>query len=76
MTRPCDFVLCDFLQPDNKRFYVKIECLALWPTNIGEKGRTLGKTYGIKARYYWEHIGNLIRTHWELERNMLGTKEK
>jgi hypothetical protein len=23
-----------------------------------------------------EHIQNLLGTHWELERNMLGTKEK
>jgi len=41
---------------------------------IGEKGRTLGKTYGIKVRCYWEHpwgthwkprehIGNLMGTH-------------
>jgi hypothetical protein len=38
-----------------------------------KKGRTLGKTYGIKARCYWEHIWG---TQWELEGNMLGTKEK
>jgi len=39
------------------------------------KRRTLGKTYGIKARCYWEHpwgtqwehIGNLMGTHWQLE---------
>jgi hypothetical protein len=47
----------------------------------------LGETYGIKMRCYYEHpwgthwelreyIGSLIETHWELERNMLGTKEK
>jgi hypothetical protein len=58
-----------------------------WPTYIGEKGRTLGKTYAIKARFYceqpwgthWElkeHIENLMGTHWELAMNMLGTKEK
>jgi len=73
--------------PQNRRFYEKMECLPLWPTYIGEKWRTLGKTYGIKARCYWEHpwethweprehIRNLMGTHWELERNMLGTKEK
>jgi ABC-type transporter lipoprotein component MlaA len=39
-------------------------------------GQTLGKTYGINARCYWEHpwgthwepredIGNLMGTHWE-----------
>jgi len=27
----------------------------LWPSYISEKGRTLGKTYGIKVRCYWEH---------------------
>jgi hypothetical protein len=48
--------------------------------------RTLGKTYGIKVRCYWEHprgtywelrecIENLMGTHWELEKNMMGTKE-
>ncbi len=73
--------------PQNKRFYRKTKYLLLWPTYIREKGRTLGKTYGIKARCYWEHtwrahwesrehIENLRRTHWQLERNMLGTKEK
>jgi hypothetical protein len=61
-----------------------MERLPLWPTYIGEKGRTLGKTYGIKARCYWEHpcgthceprehIENMMGMHWELERNMSGT---
>jgi len=38
-----------------------LHCIYLWLNYIGEKGRTLGKTYGIKARYYWEpkeHVGN------------------
>jgi len=39
-----------------------MECLPLWPTYIDEKGRTLGKTYGIKARCNWEHPWG---THWE-----------
>jgi len=66
--------------PQNKRFYGKRECLPLWPTYVGDK------TYAIKVRCYrehpWEHIGNLgnienmMGTHWELEGNMLGTKEK
>jgi hypothetical protein len=38
--------------PSNRRFYGKMKCLLLWPTYIGEKGRTLGKTYGIKVRCY------------------------
>jgi hypothetical protein len=49
--------------PQNRNFYSTIECLALWPRYIGEKGRTLGKTYGIKARCYWEHpVGNTLGT--------------
>jgi hypothetical protein len=52
-----------------------MDCLPLWPTYKGEKGRTLGKTYGIKARMLWgthwepmEHIGNL-------KGNMLGQRK-
>jgi hypothetical protein len=43
-----------------------------WSTTIGEEGRslgevfggrTLGKTYGIRGRYYWEHPwGNTLGT--------------
>jgi hypothetical protein len=73
--------------PQNRRFYGKMECLPPWRTHIGEKGRTLGKTFGNKMRCYWEHpwgthweprehIRNLMKTHWELEGNILGTKEK
>jgi len=46
-----------------------MECIPLWP------GRTLGKTYEIKLRCYWEHPWG---THWEpseFEGNT-GTKEK
>jgi hypothetical protein len=49
--------------PQNRRFYGKIEFLPIWPTYLGEKGRTLGKTYGIKVRCYWEHHWG---TYWEL----------
>jgi hypothetical protein len=38
---------------------------ALWPSYIGEKARTLGKTYGIKARCYWEHPWGTNREHFE-----------
>jgi len=41
--------------PQNRRFCIKMECLTLWTGYIGEKERTWGKTYGIKARCYWEH---------------------
>ncbi len=51
--------------PQNRRFYEKMECLPLWPRYIGDNWRTLGKTYGIKARFYWEHP-------WE----HIGTKER
>jgi hypothetical protein len=60
----------------NKRFYGKMVCLSLWPTYIGEKGRTLGKTYGIKqgaiGNTHEEHIGNLGNmkgTYWEQRKN-------
>jgi hypothetical protein len=51
---------------------------------VCERRRTLGQIYGIKVRCYWEHpwwntfgnLENILRTYWELERNMLGTKEK
>jgi len=56
--------------PQNRRFYGKMECLPLWPTYIGEKGRTLGKTHGIKVRCYWKHPW---RKHWEPDGNPLGT---
>jgi hypothetical protein len=73
--------------PQTRSFYEKMECLPLWPTYIGEEWMTLRKTYGIKARCYWEHpwethwepreySRNLMGTHWELQKNMLGTKEK
>jgi hypothetical protein len=44
--------------PQNRRFYGKMKYLSLWPTYIGEKGRTLGKTYGIKAKVL--AIGNTL----------------
>jgi hypothetical protein len=29
--------------PQNRRLYGKMECLSLWPTYIGEKGRNFGQ---------------------------------
>jgi len=52
--------------PQNRRFYGKITCLSLSPTYIREKGRTLGKTYGNKARCYGEHPWG---TYWEPDGN-------
>jgi len=56
--------------PQIRRFYEKMECLPFWPTYIGEKGRTLGKTCWIKARCYWEHPW---RIHWKPDGNLLRT---
>jgi hypothetical protein len=47
--------------------------LSLGPTYIGEKGRTLGKTFGIKARCYWEHPWETHREHREPIGNLKGT---
>jgi hypothetical protein len=65
--------------PKNRRFYGKMECFPLWPNYIGEKESTLGKTYEVKTRCYWEHLWG---THWDhrehIEKpygNMLGAKE-
>jgi len=44
----------------------------LWAKHIGLKRGAIGNSLG-------EHIGNLrnvVGTHWELDGNMLGTKEK
>jgi hypothetical protein len=47
-----------------------MECLPLWPTSIGEKGRTLLKTYGIKSKSYWEHSWGTPREHVGNKRKM------
>jgi hypothetical protein len=64
--------------PQIRRFYGKMKHIPLWPIYISEKGRTLGKKYGIKVRCYWETpLRNTLvtsKTYWELEGNMLGTK--
>jgi len=52
------------------RFFRKIQYLPLWPTYIVEKGRRLGKTYGIEVRFYWERLWG---TRWEHSGNPLGT---
>jgi hypothetical protein len=44
----------------------------LWAKQMGLKQDAIGNTLG-------EHItnfGNILRTHWELENNIEGTKEK
>jgi hypothetical protein len=65
------------LPPKKKKQKEKWSASSFWPTYIGEKGRTLGKTYGIKARLLLgTPLGHTLGIHWELDGNMLGTKEK
>jgi hypothetical protein len=45
----------------------------LSPRPIGEKRMTLARIYGIQVSSYWEHVANLMGTHWELENNIEGT---
>jgi hypothetical protein len=56
--------------PKVKGSILKYRVPPLWPTYIGERRTTFGKAYGIKLRCYGEHvgehIGNQMRTHWEL----------
>ncbi len=40
--------------PHNRRLFGKNGASRLWLTYIGEKWRTLSKTYEIKMRCYWE----------------------
>jgi hypothetical protein len=44
---------------------------------IGERRTKFAKAYGKKVRCYGEHvgehIGNLMRTHWELKGDIVGT---
>jgi len=44
----------------------------LWPTYISEGRTPFSKAYGIKVRWYGEHVreniaklGNIVQTHWE-----------
>jgi hypothetical protein len=42
-----------------------------------ERRTTLGKAYGIKLRYYWEHLEelfkNLIGSYWGQQKNLSST---
>jgi hypothetical protein len=48
----------------------------LWAKYMGLKGGAIGNTFGEQIANLREHIENLMGTHWKVERNMLGTKEK
>jgi hypothetical protein len=43
-----------------------------WAKHMGLNQSVIGNTLG---EHIW-NLGNILGTHWELERNMLGTKEK
>jgi hypothetical protein len=61
-----------------KGFILKYIVPPLWPSYISEGMTPFSKAYGIKVRWYGEHVGeniaklgNIWRTHWELERNIV-----
>jgi hypothetical protein len=47
----------------------------LWAKHMGLKRGAIGNTLGEHIGNL-KNIGNLLGTQWELERNMLGRKEK
>lgn len=63
--------------------YVEIQCLPFWPTCTCEKNTTtVGKANGLKRQCYWKHLGeqigiivNFMRTPWELDGNITGTRK-
>jgi hypothetical protein len=58
--------------PQNRRLCGKMECL---PTIYVRRGGLWAKHMGLK-RGAIGNLGNILGTHWELEGNMLETKEK
>jgi hypothetical protein len=50
--------------PKNSNFYVRMECLPLWRTCIGDKVENFGQKTWDRVSCYWEHPRG---THWELE---------
>ncbi len=69
--------------PKTKGFILKYTILPLWPTYIGERRTPFSKAYGIKMRWCGKHVGenianlgNILGTHWELERNIVQTHWK
>jgi len=75
----------NFMQPMGRPQACTQGALFLFPlkvmggggNSISQRRTTFAKAYGIKVRCYGEHvgehIGNLIRTHWELEGNIVRT---
>jgi hypothetical protein len=60
-----------------KVLFWSIYFLPFGPCIIGERRTTFAQAYGIKVRCYGEHvgehIGNLMRIHWELEGKIVRT---
>jgi hypothetical protein len=68
--------------PKIEGFILKYIIPPLWPTYIGER-TPFSKAYGIKMRWYGEHVGenianlgNILGTHWELNWNIVQTHWK
>jgi hypothetical protein len=62
--------------PKTEGFILKYIVLPLWPTYIGERRTPFSKAYGIKVRWYGEHVGenianlgNIVQTHWKAIKN-------
>jgi hypothetical protein len=48
---------------------------ALWPNYIGERRTTFAKAYGIKVRYYGEHVGEHIGNQGKMKKKILPPKK-
>jgi hypothetical protein len=48
--------------PSIEGYILKYIVPPLWPTYIDERRITFAKAYGIKVRYYGEHVGDILGT--------------
>jgi hypothetical protein len=48
--------------PKIKGYFLKYRVPPFWPTYIGERRTTFVKAFGIKVRYYWEFLGEHVRS--------------
>jgi hypothetical protein len=46
--------------PKTEGSILKYRALPLWPTYISERRTPFSKAYGIKVRWYGEHVGGNI----------------
>jgi len=68
--------------PKTDGFILKYVFPPLWPRYIGKRRTPFSKAYGIKVRWYGEHVGeniaklgNILGTSREHSANTLGSKE-